>query len=94
MALVETTTGKATTDTPINILVKDADNIIDCDEYLARIAGVLRSALTRRKHLPSGIDSVVAAVAASAQPAIVMTTDPEDMKALLARQRRVVVLRV
>ena len=78
----------------MNILVNYADNTIDCDEYLARVAGVLRSGPSKRKHVPSGIDAIVAAVAASAQPSLLLTTDPEDMELLLANQPGVVVIGV
>lgn len=58
----------------------------------ARLAGRLRSNLPRTDtELPSGIDALVAAHAAEARRAVVFTTDPSDLQALLANEPRAVV---
>ncbi len=61
----------------------------------ARIAGRLRAAVRRAddRPLPSGIDAIVAAHAADAERAVVLTTDPRDLERLLVDLPHVVVER-
>ena len=84
VALAEVITGRTKTDAPIERLIKQIGNTMDCGERLAKAAGVLRTkAIRRKKFVPSGIDAIVAAVTVACQPSIVMTTDADDMGALL-----------
>jgi predicted nucleic acid-binding protein len=94
-ALAEVITGRAKTDAPIERLIKQAGNTMDCGERLAKAAGVLRAKVIRRKKLPpSGIDAIVAATAVACQPSIVLTTDADDMNALLVAAELSTVIRV
>ncbi len=94
-ALVEVITGRAKTDAPIERLIKQVGNLLDCGERLAKAAGVLRTKEVRRKKLPpSGIDAIVAAATIACQPAIVLTTDADDMGALLVAAELATVIRV
>jgi predicted nucleic acid-binding protein len=53
---------------------------------LARHAGILRFAVERSggRRIPGGIDAIVAAHAAAAGSGLVFTTDPSDLRRLLA----------
>ncbi len=94
-ALAEVITGRAKTDAPIERLIKQVGNTIDCGERLAKAAGVLRTKAIRRKKLPpSGIDAIVAAATVACQPSIVLTTDADDMGALLVAAELATVIRV
>jgi predicted nucleic acid-binding protein len=74
--------------------LKRVDNTIPCDEALGKRAGALRAAVDRGVRGPSGIDAIVAAVAATFRPSIVLTTDPDDLSALLALVPDVTVIAV
>jgi hypothetical protein len=94
-ALAEVITGRAKTDAPIERLIKQVGNIMNCGERLAKAAGVLRTKAIRRKKLPpSGIDAIVAAAAVACQPSIVLTTDADDMSVLLVAAELATVIRV
>ena len=97
-ALAEVITGRAKTDAPIERLIKQVGNTMDCGERLAKVAGVLRTKAIRCKKLPpsgpSGIEAIVAAATVACQPSIVLTTDPDDMGALLAAAELATVIRV
>ena len=94
-ALAEVITGRAKTDAPIERLIKQVGNTVDCGEGLAKAAGVLRTKANRRKKLlPSGIDAIVAAATVVCQPSIVLTTDADDMGALLVAAELATVIRV
>lgn len=94
-ALAEVITGRAKTDAPIDRLIKQVGNIMNCGERLAKAAGVLRTKAIRRKKLPpSGIDAIVAAAAVACQPSIVLTTDADDMSVLLVAAHLATVIRV
>ena len=94
-ALAEVITGRAKNDAPIERLIKQVGNTMDCGETLAKAAGVLRTKAIRRKKLPpSGIDAIVAAATAACQPSIVLTTDADDMGALLVAAELATVIRV
>jgi predicted nucleic acid-binding protein len=84
VTLGECITGRPREDTNINRLVREVGASVTCDDVLARAAGRLRF-VCRRTPLPSVTDALVAAVAARAQPSIVLTTDPRDISALLTR---------
>lgn len=83
--LAEAITGTGR-DAPANQTIKRFGTT-EADEALARHAGHLRYRSMRQaggRRLPSGIDAIVAAHAASAFEAIVFTTDPSDLRRLLA----------
>ena len=95
VTLAEVISGRPKTDAAIERLVKGVANTVDCGEALAKAAGALRT-MSRRPSaaLPSGIDAIVAAVAVANQPAIVLTTDVDDMIKLLASAPTATVIRV
>ena len=82
VTLAEILTGRPRSDAAVNLLLKQVDALVDCDEPTARLAGILRAG-ARISPRPSGIDAIVAAVASATQPSIVLTTDPADLRALL-----------
>ena len=85
VTLAEVVTGRARNDAPIERLVKRVANTASCGEVIAKAAGVLRARhRSPSKDSPSGIDAIVAAVAAAHQPSIVLTTDVDDFRSLLA----------
>lgn len=87
--LAEAITGRAT-DAPANQAIGRIGTTIT-DEPLARHAGALRHAATRAagRRPPSAIDAIVAAHAASAGAGVVFTTDPVDLRHLLAASPRI-----
>ena len=93
VTLAEIITGRAHEDATINLLARQVDSTVDCDDRLARAAGSLRFAC-HGTATPSGTDSIVAAVAEANQPSIVLTTDPDDLSALLARAEQAMVVGV
>ncbi|WP_170304550.1 PIN domain-containing protein [Microlunatus speluncae] len=60
--------------------------VIDIDARIAARAGTLReqAAANRRKKRDLTVDSVVASVAVTVEPAAVVTADPEDFRLLTA----------
>ena len=84
VVLAEAVTGRPT-DAPVNRVVKRLGTK-DTDQAMARRAGQLRSGAERAKtrRVPSGIDAIVAAHAADAGAGVVFTTDPIDLRRLLA----------
>ena len=95
VTLAEVIAGHPRTDVAVERLVNRVANTIDCDEVLAKAAGGLRARLGRHgKVVPSGIDAIVAAVAARHPPAIVLTTDEGDLGRLLGSTPSARVLRV
>ncbi|MEZ5206141.1 MAG: hypothetical protein R2690_03965 [Acidimicrobiales bacterium] len=84
VVLAEAVTGRPT-DAPVNRAVKRLGTK-DTDQAVARRAGQLRSGAERAKsrRVPSGIDAIVAAHAADAGAGVVFTTDPIDLRRLLA----------
>ena len=93
VTLVEITTGRPREDAAINLIARQAGSSVDCDDRLARAAGALRFACRRTATL-SVTDSIVAAVADANQPSIVLTTDPNDISALLTRAQQAMVVGV
>ncbi len=94
-ALAEVITGRAKTDAPIERLIKQVGNIMNCGERPAKAAGVLRTKATRSKKLPpSGIEAIVAAATVACQPSIVLTTDADHMNALLVAAELSMVIRI
>lgn len=87
--LAEAITGRAT-DAPANQAIGRIGTTLT-DELLARQAGALRYAAARAggRRFPSGIDAIVAAHAADAGAGVVFTTDPSDLRHLLASSPRV-----
>lgn len=87
--LAEAITGRAT-DAPANQAIGRIGTTVT-DEPLARHAGALRYAAARTagRRPPSGIDAIVAAHAADAGSGVVFTTEPGDLRRLLAATPRV-----
>lgn len=93
--LVECTTGDSARDAEVNrvlgVLERSEAALEAPDEQTARRAGHLRFAARS----DDGIDALVAAAAVGdGSPAIVLTSDPGDLEALLATSRHVHVRRV
>ena len=91
VVLAETITGRAQ-DAPVNQAVKRLGTV-DTTEATARRAGQLRFAVQRSgaRRIPSGIDAIVAAHASDAERSVVFTTDPTDIRRLLADFRRIII---
>lgn len=91
VVLAEATTGRPT-DAPVNRAVKQI-GLIDTTPLTARLAGRLRFAVKRSgaHRIPGGIDAIIAAHAAEVGAGVVFTTDPSDLRRLLADTPRVVV---
>ena len=85
IVLTETLTGRPH-DAPANRLLKTVA-IVDIDEQLARAGASLRY----RARTGSAVDAVVAATAIGYERAVVLTSDPNDLSALLADRPTVVV---
>lgn len=87
--LAEAISGRPT-DAPANQAIARIGTTVT-DEPLARQAGALRyvAARTAGRRVPSGIDAIVAAHAADAGAGVVFTTDPIDLRRLLADTSRV-----
>lgn len=87
---------EAATGTPADAPVNQAVNhlgTIDTTALTARLAGRLRHSVTRTggRRIPGGIDAIVAAHAAEVGAGVVFTTDPVDLRRLLADSPRIVV---
>lgn len=84
VVLAEATTGRAS-DAPVNRALKQVEPT-DTTPSTARLAGRLRFAVERSgsRRLPGGIDAIVAAHAAEVGRGVVFTTDPTDLRRLLA----------
>lgn len=87
--LAEAITGRAT-DAPANQAIGRIGTTAT-DEATARHAGALRFAAGRTagRRPPSAIDAIVAAHAAAVGAGVVFTTDPTDLRRLLAASPRV-----
>ena len=87
--LAEAITGRAI-DAPTNQAIGRIGTTVT-DDPLARQAGALRYAATRAagRRAPSGIDAIVAAHAADGGAGVVFTSDPGDLRRLLAASPRV-----
>lgn len=91
--LVESLTGDARRDHGTNRLL-DMCLVRDLDETTARRAATLRTK-TGRAGTVSAVDAVVVALAERFEEAVVVSSDPEDMRALAENaERRVKVLAV
>jgi predicted nucleic acid-binding protein len=93
--LVESTTGDAARDAEVNRILgvlERAARVLDApDEATARRAGRLRY----RAKSDDGIDALVAAVAVGdGSPAVILTSDPDDLARLLRQEPHVSVQRV
>ena len=84
VVLAEAITGRPE-DAPTNQAVK-ALGTVDTDPATARIAGALRFVAHHAggRRVPSGIDAIIAAHAAVAGTGVIFTTDPTDLRRLLA----------
>jgi predicted nucleic acid-binding protein len=93
--LVECITGNGPRDAEVHRIIeilRDEDAVlVDIDEPTARVAGALR----HKARTDDGIDALVAAVAVGdGSDAIVLTSDPDDLRRLLVSHRHVTVRRV
>lgn len=93
--LAESTTGDPARDAALNNLLRVLERVpysfVPCDEITARRAGRLRHAARS----DDGIDAIVAAVAVGdGSAAILLTSDPQDMRRLLAKHPQVGIVRV
>lgn len=84
VVLAEAITGRPR-DAPVNRVVRQL-GVVDTNEATARRAGHLRyaAARARGRTTPSGIDAILAAHAAEVGVGVVFTTDPSDLRQLLA----------
>lgn len=84
VVLAEAITGRPQ-DAPVNQAVNRLGTV-DTDEATARRAGHLRFTVQRSgaRRIASGIDAIVAAHAAAAERSVVFTSDPADLRRLLA----------
>ena len=90
VVLAEAITGRAT-DARVNQTLRRTGTTLTTAPT-ARLAGRLRGNVARAgRESPSGIDALVAAHAAEATRAVVFTTDPSDLRALLTDHTRAVV---
>lgn len=93
VVLAEASTGRPG-DAPANQLVRRLGTV-DTTQPIARRAGRLRHDVQRSgaRRVPSGIDAIVAAHATEAEAGVVFTTDPSDLRRLLADHPRITVER-
>lgn len=91
VVLAEAITGRPQ-DAPVNQVVGRLGTL-DTTQPTARRAGHLRFSVERAgaRRLPSGIDAIVAAHAADSGAGVVFTTDPTDLRRLLADFPRITV---
>ena len=89
VVLAEAITGRPA-DAPTNQAISRIGTVTT-DETTARRAGSLRHTALRLpgRRTPSGIDAIVAAHATEADSGVVFTTDPVDLRRLLADQPRI-----
>jgi predicted nucleic acid-binding protein len=89
VVLAEAITGRRE-DAPVNHVVNRLGTV-DTNQATARRAGHLRYGVQRSgvRRNPGGIDAIVAAHAADGGTAVVFTTDPSDMRRLLAAFPRI-----
>jgi predicted nucleic acid-binding protein len=89
VVLAEAITGRRE-DAPVNQVVNRLGTV-DTPQATARRAGHLRFGVQRSgvRRIPSGIDAIVAAHAADAGSGVVFTTDPTDLRRLLAEFPRI-----
>jgi predicted nucleic acid-binding protein len=88
VVLVECLQGHAGRDAPENRFLKTCDVVAQVSEGLARRAAFLR----RRARRGSAVDALV--VAAAEPGGTVLTTDPDDLKALATYAQRVSIERI
>lgn len=91
VVLAEATTGRPR-DATVNHVVKRIGPV-DTTPPTARLAGRLRFAAPRSgtRRIPGGFDAIVAAHAAEVGAGVVFTTDPSDLRRLLADTPGIVV---
>lgn len=80
VTIVESTTGRPQDDARLNWRLRSAE-LDDCTVTRARRAAALRF---RAGAGPSAVDAVVAATAVDRTQAVVVSSDPDDLRALLA----------
>ncbi len=93
--LVETITGDAARDAEVNrvlnVLARIGSIYVSPDEHVARRAGQLRY----RAKTDDGVDALVAAEALrQSTPCVVLTSDPDDLRRLLAEAPQVAIREV
>ena len=91
VVLAEATSGRAV-DARANRAIKQIGTV-DTTPPTARLAGRLRHDVVQSsvRRIPGGIDAIVAAHAAEAGAGVVFTSDPTDMRRLLADRPHVLV---
>ena len=91
VVLAEAITGRAH-DAPVNQAVKRLGTV-GTTEPTARRAGRLRFAVQRSgaRRVPSGIAAIVAAHASDCERSVVFTTDPTELRRLLADSPRIII---
>lgn len=91
VALAEATTGRAS-DAPVNQAVRRIGTT-DTAPSTARLAGWLRYTVQRSGpcRVPGGIDAIIAAHAVEVGKGVVFTTDPSDLRRLLADHPRIAI---
>lgn len=91
VVLAEVVTGTRR-DAPIDRLVKRIGTV-DTRPPVARLAGALRTRAAQGSsaRIPGGIDALVAAHALAVGRGMVLTTDPRDLRRLLADHPRIAV---
>jgi predicted nucleic acid-binding protein len=87
VVLAETVRGNGPRDAAVNLVLNQFAPHLPLDEPTARIAGALLATAGSN----STIDALVAADAIRRAPTTLLTSDPDDLRTLLAGQRGVVV---
>ncbi len=90
VVFAETTRGQGPRDAAVNHVLNHCDPPRPLDERLARRAGALLAAARSQ----ATIDALVVAEAIEMQPAVIFTSDPDDLRALAAGHPRVAIVRV
>jgi hypothetical protein len=87
VVVAETVRGNGPRDAPVNLVLAQTAPQHPLTEVIARAAGQLLAAARSS----STIDALVAAEAIDCAPAIILTSDPVDLRALLGNHRGVTV---
>ncbi len=90
VVITETTRGNGPCDARVNLVLAGCSPSRPLDEPTARLAGRLLASGSSA----NTIDALVAAEAIQRAPSVVLTSDPDDLSALLADHPTVVVARV
>ncbi len=80
LTVAETVRGHGPRDAPVNRVLVSLDDVASISEDTARQAGALLGAARSR----ATVDALVAAEAVRQAPCVLLTTDPDDLRRLLA----------